>query len=104
MSLRIFYKRHEKGIKNALGLIFVTIFTLGLCWIGSWQLDMISSPAVNSYWADDAMWWFPFFGDWYSVGWYVKDAYVRMFMFIWAGILTFGIGMFLVGFYWKRKR
>ena len=99
---RRFIQRHKKGIKNALRLIFLCVFTLGLVWVGSWQLDMISSLAVDQYYPPDAKWWFPFFGSWYDVGWSIRDAYVRMFIFIWVGLLSFGIGMFLTGYYWEE--
>lgn len=100
--MKAFYRRHRKGIKNALRLIFVCVFILAFVWIGSWQLDMIASKAVDEYYLPDAKWYFPFFGSWYSVGWGIRDAYVRMFMFIWVGLLLFGILMFLCGYFWEE--
>lgn len=83
-----------------LGIEFILVLGLGLSiiWGSSTQLDMICVKPIMEYYSPDHMWYFPFFGDWFSVGWKTWDAYVRMFWGIGIGALILTFGMFYLGY------
>jgi len=98
-KIKEYWNRFRFGIE----FIFILVLGLSIIWGSSTQLDMICVKPIMEYYSPDDIWYFPFFGNWFSVGWKVWDAYVRMFWGIAIGTIILLFGMFYLGYRLGRE-